>query len=345
MSKILDLIFEIQKLPCVSGAERLFSHPLPDCLKDANQDQFGNFFIIKKSKNKGAPKILIEAHRDEIGLCVKEILGGGFVSALPCGGFDLSIIPGTDFIVFGKEPIRAVASAIPPHLAKKGENSEKKCEILLDTGLLSKEAVSRVISVGDLVHFAAGPIHLSDHIISSRGLDNKASVAALLYALDEISDCNAELCFLFSSGEESSSYGVKTFCKAYQPDLAIVVDVGFGYSDGLDRSSCIEMGKGPSISFTDTLSVSMSKWAVRVATNHALPFQIICESGGTGTSATAIQTSCGGVPSLVLSIPLLNMHTSSEIVDEKDILATSELICALINNCTKFFEEVKIYDK
>lgn len=345
MSKIFDLICDLQNTPCVSGAESIFSDHLPECFKTAKKDRFGNLFYIKKSTKRDAPKILVEAHRDEIGLCVNSILSGGFVSAVPCGGFDLSSLSGEDFIIFGKERIRAVAAALPPHLAKKDEKDVQKGEILLDTGLLSFKETSALISIGDLVHFSATPKYLSNHLIISRGLDNKASVAALHSACEESIDTDAEICFLYSSGEETSSYGVKTFCREYKPDLAIVVDVGFGYNDGLDKSSCIVMGSGPSISFSDTLSVPMSKWAVSVAKSNGIPYQIICEAGGTGTSATAIQTSCGGVPSVVLSIPLLNMHTAAEIVDERDIFSTVQLICLLIENHQQFLEEVKRYDK
>lgn len=344
MSKIFDLICDLQKNPCVSGSESMFSDTLPDCLKTAKKDRFGNLFLIKKSAKKDAPRILIEAHRDEIGLCVKNILENGFISAVPCGGLDLSILPGTEFVVFGKEKVCAVATALPPHLAKKDGKEEAKSELLLDTGLLSEKETAERISVGDIVHFSAYPEYLSKYLITSRGLDNKASVAALITAFQEIENCDAELCFLFSVGEESSSYGVKTFCREYRPDLAIVVDVGFGYSDGLDKSACILMGNGPSISFTDTLSIPMSKWAVQVGKENGISCQIICEAGGTGTSATAIQTSSGGIPSVVISIPLLNMHTPSEIVDERDVSATSKLISALAMNFRCFIKEGDLND-
>lgn len=332
MSKIIDLISALQNLPCVSGAEAMDPKKLPACLKDAEIDRFGNLVLRKKAKRDGATRILVEAHRDEIGLCVKEVLSGGFVSAVPCGGFDTAILPGTDFTIYGKVPVRAVATALPPHLTKKDtkNESEKKKEVLLDTGLLSRDAVERVIQIGDTVHFRSTPKVMAGSRITSRGLDNKASVAALFLAYENLSELDADVCFLFSTGEESSSYGVKTFCRRFKPDLAIVVDVGFGYANGLDKSSCIFMGGGPSISFTDTLSLGMSKWAVSVAKEIGIPYQTICEPGGTGTSATAIQVACGGVPSVVLSIPLLNMHTSGEIANECDIRRTADLIVALL---------------
>lgn len=331
MSKIFDLICELQKFPCVTGREGAFDG-VP--FFDAKSDAFGNLFLIKKSNRKGAAKILVEAHRDEIGLVVKDILEGGFVSAVTCGGFNKKILPGTEFMIFGKRKVSALAAALPPHLKKKdGQSDDKKDDgtVLLDTGLCSKECTEKMISAGDLVHFSAAPNVMHGDAIVSRGLDNKASVAALLLAFHGVCDPKNDVCFLFSAGEESTSYGIKNFCRDYKPDLGIVVDVGFGYCAGLDRSACIMMGEGPSVSVSDTLSKSACDWVISVAEKEKIPLQIVAEPGGTGTSATALQTSCGGVPSVVLSIPLLNMHTSSEIVLERDIKATADLIVKLLN--------------
>jgi len=46
----------------------------------------------------------------------------------------------------------------------------------------------------------------------------------------------------------------------------------------------------------------------------------------------------------VISIPLLNMHTPSEIVDERDVSATSKLISALAMNFQSFIKEGDLND-
>ena len=336
MKNLYDIIQKTQEISCVTGFEEQFRDAT--VFDGFQMDDFGNYFFIKKGLSDDSPKILIEAHRDEIGFCVSEILSDGFLLATPCGGFDRSILPGTEFEIFGKTKIRAIASAIPPHLSKLIHSETENDRLLLDTGLLSGSAVKKKISIGDPIHFYNPHKRLGETRIVGRGLDNKASVCSLLMALESIKESEAEICFLLSVGEESSSYGVKTFCNQYKPNVAIVVDVGFGYRDGLEKSSCISMQKGPLISFTDTLSDRLSCIAVEIAEKEGIPCQRICEAGGTGTSATAIQIAHGGTPSLVLSIPLFNMHTPSEIVDESDIVNTSKLICALIKNYRLFTE-------
>ena len=150
------------------------------------------------------------------------------------------------------------------------------------------------------------------------------------------------LIFLLSAGEETLSFGVKKFLSCHQVDAAIIIDAGFAYSEGLDRTRCILSGGGPSVSVTDTLSEDMTNWVISEAKDNKIPLQIICEPGGTGTSATAVQIQNNGIPSAVVSIPIFNMHTTSEIVSMADVKATVELLKALSDSVS--LQEVVIHD-
>ncbi len=345
----MDTLFALQKMqssPCVSGREFSLSAFLcaeyASGFDEAGTDSAGNCFFYKKGKKENLPTVLLEAHMDEVGVCVKELWEGGFVSIEPCGGLDTAILPGTEFFIFGKKTCRAIATAKPPHLLSAEEQKEKlKIEnIYLDTGFKTLEEMKEVLSVGDVAHYAAEPKSLNGGFLTARGLDNKAGVLAVLNAAQKISCEKCNLLVLLSAGEETTSIGVKSLCRKRKPDFAIVVDVGFAYGPGLERSKCIEMKKGPSVSITDTLSRKMSNWVLDTAKEFSLPCQVICEPGGTGTSATAIQVIDGGIPSCVISIPLKNMHTPSEIVYVGDIEKTSELLIALCEKANFEYGEV-----
>ncbi len=339
MSRIFDILNALASIPCVTGAEISVTGKelvaISPLLKEAQTDASGNIFFLKPSKNPDAKTVLLEAHRDEIGLCVKEILDGGFVSVSPCGGIDPSVLPGTECIIFGKNPISAIATSLPPHLTKKEDGSAKISfdKIYLDTGISSKNTLKKLISIGDPVVFKSTPLPLLNGKITGKGLDNKVGVAAVILAMESITDCENHVMVLFSVSEESTSRGVRAFCKGRKIDLALVLDAGFAHAPGLDETQCIDMGKGPSISYTDTLSRKASNWAIKRAQDRSIPLQVIAEPGGTGTSATALQLENGGLPCAVISIPIHNMHTPAEVVLEKDILDTSKLIEALVSSC------------
>ncbi len=347
MSKIFDIISAFNSVDLVSGKENTkeLIKLLPNGIS-ATIDPIGNIIFSKISGKKNAKKILLDAHIDSIGLCVKEITRDGFLAIDTCGGFDPEILGGTEFFVFGKEKIRGVATATPPHLLKKSSQDEKLTieSVYIDCGFASDKEAKRSVSVGDAVAFSDDAAVLSGTKIVSPYLDNKASIAALLLAYENIF-CDNDVYFVFSVGEETGFRGIKLATKNIQPDLAIVVDVGFALSPELDKTKCIKTGEGPSVSFTDTLSREMTKWVINTAGRKNLSLQIICEPGGTGTNATALQLQNAGIPSCVISIPLRNMHTNSEIVDECDIVKTAELLSALVSENSFPCQEVVLVER
>ncbi|MBR7165623.1 MAG: M20/M25/M40 family metallo-hydrolase [Clostridia bacterium] len=327
MNAVIEKISMLLKHPFVSGKEALV---LPDCFC-AEKDEIGNLILRKKGKGKNKKTVLFEAHLDEIGLCITEVLEGGFLKATPCGGLSPDSVPGSVFEVHGKKKITAVGAFLPPHL-KKLRDQKSDIEILLDTGILTKKELSSLVSVGDVATFEPRLLSLRGDRICSRGLDNRASVCALLLAYESIQETENDLIFLFSVGEETGSRGARAFCSAESVDVAVILDAGFAHQEGLDPGRCIRCEEGPSVSYTDTLSLKAIDWVVKAARDKNLPLQILAEPGGTGTSATATQITGGGIPSVVVSIPVFNMHSASEIVSCRDIADTVRLIRALADS-------------
>ena len=331
MMNNIDLIRFLRTHPCVSGFEELCGKKeLSAILPDANnwkEDKNGNLFYLKKGKD-SSKTLMIEAHRDTIGLCVKEHLGDSFYSVSACGGFDASILPGTllKIITTGNNPVSAIAASKPPHVLSEEDRKKKAAisDIYVDTGIFQAS-----VKVGDPVIFAAKTEDMANDRVVSPGLDNAVGVISLLSALQQIDEPCYDVLFLLSSSEETLSRGVISFMKDRNIHAAIILDAGFHRDRGLDETKCIIMGKGPSISITDTLDADMTRFVENTAKKHGIPLQIICEPGGTGTSATQIQLQSNGTPSAVISIPICNMHTPSEIAKLSDIDETAKLIVSL----------------
>ncbi len=334
MNQIFKILSSLSDLHYVSGTEKFEEKngAFPERINGFERriDSVGNVLYKKTSGKKNAKKILVEAHLDTIGFYVKEITNDGFICAGLCGGFDKKILPGTQVVSCSENKRIGMICAIPPHLTKKdAENKTKDEEIYIDFGFCSDREAKNFFEIGDPILFYDPVICLSSHKICAPGLDNKAAVAALLIAMESAESEN-DLYFLFSVGEETTSRGVISIVNEINPDIAIVVDAGFAMAPGLNEENCIQMEKGPSVSITDTLTRFLTDWVLACALKNNLPLQTVCEPGGTGTSATKLQLQNGGIPSVVISIPLKNMHTPSEIVSEKDILSTCDLICTLI---------------
>ena len=95
----IKFLREISGIPCVSGREFALAEWMADRFgpdfDESYADAAGNCVLVRKAKKQGLPKVLLEAHLDEVGVCVKEILEGGFVSVTNRGGLDVALLPGT----------------------------------------------------------------------------------------------------------------------------------------------------------------------------------------------------------------------------------------------------------
>ncbi len=337
MTELIDLIKHLLDQIAVSGCESgSFCLPFP---AEMTKDCIGNIHLFRKGCGKNKKTILLEAHRDTVGLIVNEVKDQGFVSVLSSGGLDATVLPGTVFTVHGREKICAIATAMPPHVqTKKDQGVKIKVEDLyLD--LSCNKDLDSLVKMGDVITYAPVVKRLQGSRIASPYLDNLAGVAALLLLFRQLENPYHDVHFLLSVGEETTSCGVRAFCEKTVPDLAFILDAGFGYASGIRSNSCIRLGKGPSVSMTDTLCRDLEKEVIRIANTNSLPLQVIAEPGGTGTSGTAIQTARGGIPCALISIPVLNMHSPLEICDGQDVKSTVNLLSHLVH-CDTLMSEV-----
>src|SRR4030066_793343 len=121
-------------------------------------DKLENVIAIKKGK-KNAPKIMLAAHMDEIGLMVKTISKEGFLQFSKIGGIDDRILIAQKVIVYtSKGQLQGIIGSKPPHIQKEEERKKIVAydELFIDIGAESKEDAGKMgIKVGDPVGFDA----------------------------------------------------------------------------------------------------------------------------------------------------------------------------------------------
>ena len=118
------------------GAERvreIYGKDFDEIMTDA----VGSHVLIKRCGREGAPKILVDAHFDEVGLIVTDILEGGFLKMLNIGGIDPAIMQAADVVVYGKETLRGVVISTPPHLRSGNDGKLTPIDALLTEMLLA----------------------------------------------------------------------------------------------------------------------------------------------------------------------------------------------------------------
>lgn len=333
MEKIKERLRNLCALATVSGYES-FADVLTEDEKRAfdkiEYDKLGSLLLVKKSSNRNARKLLIDAHLDIVGFMITGIEENGFLRFVNIGGLDPRVLPSTHVCIFGKKKIDGVITSTPPHL-RVGESRVPKIEeLMIDTGLSEKEA-KELISIGDIAMYKPYFTELLNDYVCAVGLDDKACVCAILDFLvnTDRSKLAYDIYATFSAQEETGKCGAARLAFDIEPDFAIVTDVNFARGEGIEQRDSIECRGGASVDISAVTDRVLTRNIIKLLKEQKIEFQQICEPRYTGTNNDMLSISGKGVRTSLMSIPLKAMHSSAEIVNLKDIKSLSRMLGAV----------------
>ena len=231
----MALLTRLSQAVGVSGHERdvaeLVGQELRPFVDEVRTDRLGNCVGIRRGQARAAraPRILLAAHLDEIGMVVSRIERGGFLRVLPIGGVNVQTLLGRQVVVHAADgPVPGIIGHPPPHLTADGSRAKlpRWDELFVDCGLSGDEAERR-ISVGDLVTVAQAPLQLLGDRLAGKALDNRASVAAVVETMRRLQELRheADVYAVATVQEEVGLRGATVSAFHVEPDVAIAVDV------------------------------------------------------------------------------------------------------------------------
>jgi endoglucanase len=307
-------------------------------------DKLENVIAIKKGKL-NAPKIMLAAHMDEVGLMVKTITKDGFLQFTKMGGIDDRILPAQKVTVFSRKgPFPGIIGSKPPHIQKEEERKKVTAfdELFIDVGAESREdAMALGVAVGDPVGFDIKYVPLGRDVVIGKALDNRAGCVAMIEALKLMEKTDYTVCAVGTVQEEVGLRGAATAAFGVDPDLAIVLDVTVaGDVPGVrEFDTTVKMGKGPALTISDSGLITHPKvlrWLLDTAEEEKIPFQL--ETGLMGsTDAARISLTRQGIPSGNISIPTRYIHSPVGMLCLKDIENSAKLTVAAIQRTSKYF--------
>ncbi len=336
MFNINEALSKLCKAYGMSGYEddaaKLACEYLKEYADNAYVDHFGNV-IATIGDDLLKPHLLLDAHIDEVSYIVTYITDEGFLVIDGVGGCDCRLLLAQEVTILGKEKIKGIITSIPPHLSDGEDKAPKFSDIYVDIGM-TKENAEKIISLGDRVIIDNDAAMLLNNRITTKALDDRAGVVAILAALDKLKgkELPYRLSVLFSAGEETSMRGAPTATYKISPDLAIIVDVSFALTVDDSEQKCGKMSKGVMIGVSPTLNRAMSNRMIELAKEEKIAYQVEVMPGKTGTNADVIGISKSGVKTVTLSIPIRYMHTPVETCDIDDIQKVSQLIASFVLN-------------
>jgi len=276
---------------------------------------------------------MLAAHIDEIGLMITRILDGGFLSFTTVGGFNPATLVAQEVTIHGRKRVYGVIGIKPPHVTSEEERKKphKIKDLFIDTGY-SKEELEKLVKIGDIATLNRDPISLQGSLISAKAFDDRACVAVMLETAKELNKIShkSNIYFTATAQEETGTRGAKTSSYKINPDIGIVLDVGFGKTPDMPSDSP-ELGKGPILAYGGRLNPKLTRKFAEVCKKYNYPLQHEAMPAKTGTDTEALQVSREGIPCILLSIPLRYMHTSVETIDLYDVEITGKAIARFIN--------------
>lgn len=299
------------------------------------------------------PKITIDsnlslmfiAHTDKIKMQVRHIDDNGKVY-INSGSFLPQTLIGNEVYIYSfKKPegllsggyvkIKGTIEAIQPiHYIDKSYITSDKCvkqeQLYIDVGLYDKKSIIDLgVTIGDPI-LLYRPIEktVSCDVFKGAYLDDgvgcmSVTELAHLVAEDETPFDSLHLYFGFSTHEEINRYGSRIFVHKFKPDILIGVDACHDYDrapkiDSFVRPS-VKMGFGPVLTNGSIISNIINKLLIKGFTLMNVKYQLDVAEVDTNTDSmsagfTGIDSAVGNV-----GIPVLNMHTISEIGSLADI--------------------------
>ncbi|WP_035292043.1 M42 family metallopeptidase [Clostridium sp. KNHs214] len=201
----------------------------------------------------------LSAHVDTLGAMVKGINANGTLALTPLGGYMMNSIEGencTIETIDGKVFTGTIQTKKPSvHIsgndARELKRIPENMEVVLDEKVFSKEDVEKLeISVGDFICLDSRTSFTEKGFIKTRHLDDKASVAILLYVIKYILENSLELPYttnILISNYEEVGHGACYIPKKTREFIS--VDMG---APGLDQNSseysvciCAKDSSGP----------------------------------------------------------------------------------------------------
>ena len=342
---MMELMKELCLAPGVSGSEeevaKIIARELKDVADSIETDSMGNLIVTKKGDKK-APKVMLAAHMDEIGLMVRYIDDNGFIKFSTIGGINDQMLMNQTVTVHSSvgENVIGVIGSKPPHITKPEERKKVVPfdEMFIDIGAKDKEEAEKMVRVGDVMTFNSIFAEYPNNLVMGKAIDNRAGCYVLIEVFKRINTKATVYC-VGTVQEEVGLKGAKTVSFRLNPDLAFALDVTLsGDHPGIKPDEApVVMGEGPSVILADAsgrgilTQKSVKDMLIKAGDENDIPYQLEVSDGGT-TDGTSIHLTREGIPTGVLSVPTRYIHTPVSLCSMDDVENTIQLIVEVINS-------------
>lgn len=341
-----QLLERVCNTPGVPGyedaAQDVVTEVLTASCDEVTRDRMGNVIGLKKATQPPegggpAPRVMLAAHVDEIGMMVKHINEKGFLRFQPVGGLNAKVLVSQRVIIHGREPVGGVI--VPDTRGDQKDKVPSLEDMLIDTGL-SKEDLCERVEVGDIITFAPEVELLNEKIYVGRNFDDRIGTYCLLEAMNRLGPTSVDAYAVSSVQEEVGVRGARVASYAIEPDVGIAIDGSVCWGAYIpEHQNLCTIGEGTGIYIMDRLTIGaprLVRFLFDLCERTGIRFQ---KNIGGGTDASAIQKAKAGALATTIGAPVRYMHSTVQMCHADDIEATVELLKTFLEHAHELLAE------
>ena len=287
------------------------------------------------------PRIMIDAHMDELGGMVRRVNANGFLTMQMLGGWlDQALVDQRWIILGSKGVVRGVTGIRDIHIVAPEERTRvfPRDQLFIDIGARdAKEAAAMGVEPGDpVVPDAPFTVLNGSRNYLGKGWDDRIGCAVLVEAMRRTASLlhANQLFYVATTQEEVGLRGARTAAQVVKPEIGIAIEGGItGDAPGArPEDTQVKLGAGPGIFLYDSSTIANRKMVAftrKTAAAKGLPLQADLVQGY-GDDSAEMQTLNGGTPTVNLVVPVRYTHSHNGIVNRQDFDQVVELVVAML---------------
>ena len=342
--RVVQLLKELTEVSGPPGYEDPVRKIMAEHMKPyADSIVYDGLGSIIAQQGKSGPRIMLDAHMDELGGMVRRIRPDGFISMQMLGAWLSAALPDQRWVILGsKGPVLAVTDIWDAHIAPRdSQQVHPQQDLFLDTGARSAAEVSALgISPGDPVAPVSDFAVLANNRYLAKAWDDRIGCAVMLEVMRRLEKTpHPNQVFYAGTVQEEGSAemrGAQTSARLIKPDLGFSLEVGIPNDvpgPGPDAAQEV-LGGGPGMmlyTFSELPNRKLVAHVKEIAAVQHIPLQfdfVPCF----GDDAGAIKLYNIGVPVTTILVPARSTHAHNGIIDRSDFDRTVDLVVAVIQS-------------
>jgi endoglucanase len=334
------LLRELSNAPAPSGFEEPVRAIMVREFKPYGTISYDGMGSVIVKNGTSGPRIMLDAHMDELGGMVRRVTPDGFVTMQMLGGWLDMALPGQRWVILtARGPVHAVSGIRDIHVTPADERTKpfNRDNLYLDVGAHNAaDAAALGIEPGDPVAPDSTFEELANGRYLGKAWDDRVGCAVIIEALKRLAAEGHpnQLFVAATTQEEIGLRGAHTAAEVIHPDLGIAIEGGMANDEPATHpdESNARLGGGPDIFIFDASALPNRKlvaFTKQTAVQAGIPLQLDLVSGY-GDDSAEIQKSGGGAPTLNIGVPVRYMHVHNGIMDRKDFDETVDLVVDMI---------------